>query len=76
MVRSFIIFQSGEKLTSFTKNNRANFSVKKKTIKNNHREAFRGVCQRPLDSRTKTTTIKRFDLTMELFIVLFFHQNS
>lgn len=29
MVRSFIIFQSGEKLTSFTKNNRANFSVKK-----------------------------------------------
>ena len=45
MVRSFIIFQSGEKLTSFTKNNRANFSVKKKkkTIKNNHREAFRGV---------------------------------
>ena len=44
MVRSFIIFQSGEKLTSFTNNNRANFSVKKKNNKkNNHREAFRGV---------------------------------
>ena len=33
MIRSFIIFQSGEKLTSFTKNNRANFSVKKKKKK-------------------------------------------
>ena len=45
MAGSFIIFQSGEKLTSFTNNNRANFSVKKikKKKKNNHREAFRGV---------------------------------
>ena len=46
MVRSFIIFQSGENLTSFNKNNCANFFCEKKKyskIKNNDHEAFRGV---------------------------------
>ena len=39
MVRSFIIFQSGESLTSLNKNNRANFFVEKKYS----HEAFWGV---------------------------------
>ena len=44
--RSFIVFLSGESLTSFSINNRTNFLVKKKV-----NEAFRGVFLR---TRAKT----------------------